>query len=572
MLLAACKQPGTVDAAPNLGPHLSASASPAWKPTPVGTGGEEGAVAKAISPTASAAPMADPTWLGAAEFSSKKTVDLVIEGGTVIDGTGAKGSVADVVVDHGIIVHIGKLGNVSAKRRIDAKGLFVAPGFIDLHAHGSPTGPNRNALAMGVTTICLGQDGRSTEELTLRDLVGRLGKKKLAVNVVPFVGHGTVRAKEGVNLSRTPSPSQLKKMQARVARELADGAFGLTTGLEYQPGSHAPKEELIALALPVATADGIVMSHLRSEDDDTIDSALDELLAQGKDGGARVHVSHVKIVYGKGIARAEKLLDRLEDARKSGVRVTADIYPYEASYTTIGIVFPEFAKPPHRYAEVRRIRHAELATFLRERVTKRGGPAATLFGTEPYRGKTLDDLAKEAAVPFEEVLMRIGPNGASAAYFVMDPELQARLLVDPNVMIGTDGAETSQHPRGHGTFAKVLRQFVVETARLTLEEAVRKMSGAAAKTLQLDEQKRGLLLPEFAADLLVFDPKEVRDEASYVKPHALAKGMRWVFVNGEAAVIEGKLSHARGGSLLLHRPKVQGPGEPPRARGRTDGG
>ena len=553
-LVPACHRGPATEALATSALLVSASSAPAWGPAPQASVVAPAATAAtAPAATATATLGAEPSWLGDAAFSWKNTVDVVITGGTVVDGTGAKGAVADVVIDDGRILHVGKVGEVRATRRIDATGLVVTPGFIDLHAHGSPTGRNPNALAMGVTTICVGQDGRSTDEAPTRNLTARIGKKKLAVNVVPFVGHGTVRAKEGVNLTRTPSTAQLEKMQKRVARELADGAFGLTTGLEYQPGSHAPREELVALAKSVAAADGLVMSHLRSEDDDAIDAALDELLAQGKEGGARVHVSHVKIVYGKGAERAEKLLAHLEEARRDGVRVTADIYPYEASYTTIGIVFPDFAKPPHNYASVRKNQRTELATFLKERVMKRGGPEATLFGTEPYRGKTLADLAKESGTSFEDVLMRIGPNGASAAYFVIDPDTQARLLVDPHVMFGTDGSETSHHPRGHGTFARVLRQFVVETPRLSLEEAVRKMSGAAAKVLRLDEQKRGVLAAGFAADVLIFDPKEIRDEATYVKPHARAKGMRWVFVNGEAAMADGKLGSARGGKLLLRR-------------------
>jgi N-acyl-D-aspartate/D-glutamate deacylase len=470
----------------------------------------------------------------------------------VIDGSGAAAAVADVLVDAGRIVHVGKIdASVRAKKRIDAKGLVVAPGFIDTHAHGDPAGANRNFLAMGVTTICVGQDGKSASGDRLHQLVRQLAKKKLAVNVVPFVGHGTARELEGVGLEAKPSQKQIDRLARFVERELADGAFGLTTGLEYRPGALAPSEELVALAKPVAAADGVIMSHLRSEDDDKIDEALDELVAQGEKGGARIHVSHVKVVYGKGIDRAEKLLGKLAEVRARGVSVTADIYPYEASYTTIGIVFPDFAKPPHDYKSVERAKKAELAAFLRERVAKRGGAEATLFGTNPYRGKTLAQAAKEAGKPFEEVLMRIGPNGASAAYFVMDPALQARLLVDPHVMIGTDGSSTSQHPRGYGTFAKVIRQFVVEEKRLTLEEAVRKMTGLPANTLRLDKQQRGLIAAGWAADLLVFDPREVRDHASYTDPHAISEGMRWVLVNGVAAIAERKPEKARGGKLLL---------------------
>jgi N-acyl-D-aspartate/D-glutamate deacylase len=531
----------------------AASSSLARASLPQATTSPSG-VASTTSVASSAASPPAPTFASAAAFTSHETVELVIFGGTVIDGTGSAATLADVVIDSGHIVAVGQVDpSLKAKRRIDATGLVVTPGFIDTHAHGDPAGANKNFLAQGVTTICLGQDGKSAQGERIAQLVRALGKKRLAVNVVPFVGHGTVRELEGVGLTDKPSEKQLAKMARAVERDLAAGAFGLTTGLEYRPGALAPLAELVALAKPVAAADGVIMSHLRSEDDDTIASALDELIAQGEQAGARVHVSHLKVVYGKGVERAEELLAELQRARDRGVRITADAYPYEASYTTIGIVFPEFAKPPRNYERVLRDKRKELASFLRERVTKRGGPSATLFGTNPYRGKTLAQVAEAAGKPFEEVLMSIGPNGASAAYFVMDPALQARLLLDPNVMIGSDGSSSGQHPRGYGTFAKVMRQLVVEDKRLSLEEAIRKMTGLPAATLRLDQQQRGLIAPGWAADVLLFDPRQIRDNASYTAPHALAEGMRWVLVNGVAAIADGKRTRDRSGRLLLRK-------------------
>ncbi len=314
----------------------------------------------APSPSASAtvsgaAASSAPAWASEPPFTSSKTFDLLIAGGTVIDGSGAAGVVADVLIDDGRIVHVGAIdGAVKAQKRIDAAGLVVTPGFIDTHAHGDPAGSNRNSLAQGVTTLCVGQDGKSASGDRVRELAHHLAKKKLAVNIVPFAGHGSARELEGVGLAAKPSEKQIEKMARFVERELEAGAFGLTTGLEYRPGALAPSEELIALAKPVAAADGVIMSHMRSEDDDAIDAALDELIAQGEKGGARVHVSHIKVVYGKGVERAEKLLAHLQAARDRGVRITADIYPYEASYTTIGIVFPDFAKPPHDYRRIQK--------------------------------------------------------------------------------------------------------------------------------------------------------------------------------------------------------------------------
>jgi N-acyl-D-amino-acid deacylase len=381
-----------------------------------------------------------------------------------------------------------------------------------------------------------------------------VGKKRLALNVLPFVGHATVRGLAKVSVKKDPDDEALERMARLVDRELEDGAWGLTTGLEYVPGSLAKERELAAIARPVGERDGVIMSHLRSEDDDRIDEAVDELIAQGRGGGARVHLAHVKVVYGKGVERADALLAKLNAARKDGVSITADIYPYSASYTTIGIVFPDFALPPNDYVRVKRDKREELAGYLRDKVKRRNGPEATLFGTGPWRGKTLARAAKEAGKPFEDLLIDdIGPGGASAAYFVMDEALQGRLLLDRWVMIGTDGSAAGRHPRGHGSFAKVIREQVVEKKALTLVEAVRKMTGLPAETLRLDRSKRGLVRAGWAADVLVFDPAAVEDRATFEEPHELAKGMEWVLVNGVPAVERGERTQRRGGRVLLKR-------------------
>lgn len=494
----------------------------------------------------------------AQETSSSETADtlpydLLIRNGTVIDGTGAPGRQAEVLIRGDRIARIGAFdqAEVSAKRVIDATGLVVTPGFINTHAHGDPlkTPDFESSLAMGVTTICLGQDGESPYDLAA--WMKKVDSAQLGLNIATFVGHGTVRNLTGVGLQRDPTARQIEAMQQLVREALEQGCLGLTTGVEYQPGSFADLDELIALAEPVARAGGLVMSHMRSEDDDTIDAALAELLAQGRGSGCPVHVSHIKIGYGHGAARAERLLAQMQAARANGLRVTADIYPYLASYTGIGIIFPEWAKPPHDYAEVVRTRRAELADYLRRRVNKRNGPQATLFGTKPWTGKMLAQVAAELDKPFEDVLIDdIGLGGADAAYFVMDAALQERLLVDPHVMICSDGGPTSRHPRGHGAFARVIRKYVVEGKLLTLEEAVRKMTGFAAETIGLDRLSRGRLAKGYAADLLVFDPEQVRDHATYENPHRMATGFDWVIVNGQIARERGKATDVRAGRLL----------------------
>jgi N-acyl-D-amino-acid deacylase len=525
---------------------------PAPRPAP-GASASDVAAAPTTSPGDAASDAADA---GAAEtaapFHSAAKIDVWIRGGSIVDGTGQAARRADVVVDKGVIAHVGAVaGDLQAARVIDAAGMVVTPGFIDAHSHGDALGDNRNFLAMGVTTLCVGQDGRSASDERVADWARRVQAGRPTINVAPFVGHATVRVRAGVGMAADPRPEQVQAMSRLVAEAMGDGAFGLTTGLEYQPGRSAKVSELVELARPVAQRGGVIMSHLRSEDDDAIDGALDELLAQGR-AGARVHVAHVKVVYGHGVARAERLLKRLADARAAGVTVTADIYPYTASYTGIDIVFPDWAKPPHDFRSVVSKRRRDLEEHLRKRIAQRNGPEATLFGSEPWTGRTLAQVAKQLGKPFEDVLIDdVGPSGASAAYFVMDQALQDRLAADPHVMIGSDGSGGSRHPRGHGTFARVLRELHVEKKLLSLEEAIRKMSGLTAATIGLDRSRRGLLRAGWAADVLVFDPARVRDTATYESPNRLAEGVDWVLINGEVVRERGAFTRARPGRVLL---------------------
>jgi N-acyl-D-amino-acid deacylase len=483
--------------------------------------------------------------------------DILIAGGTVIDGTGRAPYRADILIRGNLIVHIGEvdIAHIEVREIVDAAGMTVAPGFIDAHAHGDPlTTPDFiNFLSMGVTTITLGQDGSSPETEDIAEWMDRVDETVPGVNVVMLVGHGTVRNLAGVDYRIETDEQDLARMAGIVERAMEAGCFGLSTGLEYEPGSLAGIDELAAIAEPVGRHGGLVMSHMRSEDEDKIEEALEELLTQGLRARCPVHVSHIKITYGKEVSRAANLLARMEAVRREGLRITADIYPYTASYTGIGIVFPDWAKPPHDYEQVVSTRRDELAAFLRNRIAQRNGPEATLFGTEPWVGMTLAEVAEQLGKPFEEVLIDdIGLRGASAAYFVMSDAVQERLLRDPHVMISSDGSPTMRHPRGYGTFARVLRKYVRERELLSLEEAVHKMTGLTAQTLGLDatEQPRGLIRKNFVADIVVFDPVLVVDRATYEEPHLLAEGFDHVIVNGIPAISNGELTGRRAGEVI----------------------
>lgn len=482
------------------------------------------------------------------------TIDLLIENGQVIDGQGGEPFMADIVIVDDEIVFIGDAAFSAADREeridrsIDANGRVVAPGFIDLHSHGDPlaTPALENFLAMGVTTITLGQDGSSPDVADLGTWLGEVGENGIGTNLAMFVGHGTLRDQAGIGRTAVPDREDLGRMLAMLDETL-DVTFGMSTGLEYNPGLNAEREELEALAIVVGEHDRMIMSHMRNEDDDQIEASIAELLEQGRH--ARVHIAHLKSVYGKGSERAEEILAILDSARDSGIEITAEMYPYNASYTGIAIVFPVWAKTREQFDVAKVERREELEEYLRNRVNRRNGPEATLLGTDPYTGKTLAELAHETETPFEDVLIdEIGPDGASGAYFVMNDELQSRLLRDANVGVCSDGSPTGFHPRGHGTFARIIERFVVGEAVLTLPAAVAKMTSFAADVLGIAD--RGRLVEGMKADIIIFDPARVHETASYPDPLQFAEGFDVVIVNGRVAREDGTLTEVTHGRVL----------------------
>ncbi len=481
-------------------------------------------------------------------------IDLVILNGQVLDGLGSEAIRADVVIVDDSIVFIGESGfsaremRTRITRTIDAGGRVISPGFIDLHSHGNPleTPDFENFLAMGVTTITLGQDGDSPEVNDLNDWLQAVAEQGLAPNLAMFVGHGTLRNISGIGRDANPDKQALDKMLATL-NDTLEYTFGLSSGLEYNPGLHAPARELDAIAQVVGNKDRLIMSHVRSEDDDKLDASIAEIIAQGEH--ARVHIAHLKSVYGKGSERGREILQIIEDARTQGVRISADTYPYNASYTGIGIVFPIWAKAEEQFQIAKKTRRAELETFLVNKVTRRNGPDATLLGTAPFTGKTLADIAHELEMPFENVLIdKIGPQGASGAYFVMNDQLQSTIIADPNISICSDGSPTGFHPRGHGTFAKIIEHYVNERKIMSLPEAVRKMTSLPAKTLQIAD--RGVLRAGMKADLIIFDPSKVSEKATYPDPFQFAEGFDLVVVNGKVARENGTMAERKAGVVL----------------------
>jgi len=487
-------------------------------------------------------------------LSGHASIDLLIENGRVLDGVGGDERSADVVVVDDVIVFIGDAEFSEedlaqrVARRIDADGRVVSPGFIDLHAHGDPleTPEMESFLAMGVTTIALGQDGSSPDVADLSGWLDEVAETGIGTNLAMFVGHGTLRERSGIGRKAEPEPEELERMLTMLDEALAY-TFGMTTGLEYNPGLNAQRDELEALARVVGENDRLIMSHMRNEDDEQLEASIAELLNQGE--FAQVHISHLKSVYGRGVERADEILKILEDAQAAGIEVTAEMYPYNASYTGIGILFPVWAKTEEQFNVARAERRDELAEYLRNRVELRNGPEATLLGTDPWTGKTLAELAHEMEMPFEDVLIDvIGPQGASGAYFVMNDELQSHLLRHPLVGVCSDGSPTGFHPRGHGTFARIIERFVVGEGALTLPQAVQKMTSFAADVLGIDD--RGRLAVGMKADIIVFDPLKVHENASYPDPLRLAEGFDYVIVNGKVARDRSTMSGDLHGAVL----------------------
>lgn len=475
----------------------------------------------------------------------------------LVEGTGAPPRLADVLVTGDRIVRITsptERMRVAGAQVIAGEGRVLAPGFIDTHTHGDPLKESYDGfLAMGVTTITLGVDGggpRIKGDLDLHGWMRAADRAPLDINVGTLASHGTLRRAAKIPDSvRRPDPAAMARLEAQLDAELRAGAFGLSFGLEYVPGIYSEAAELAALGRVVARHGGVAMSHMRSENDGEIEASIDELIASA--GPARPHISHLKVVFGKGEARARALLGFLAAKRRAGIDLTADAYPYTAGYTGIAILFPQWALPPTDYASVLATRGQELRDYLEKRMIRRGGPEKLLLGTGRHAGKTVAQAAQEAGLAFPDFLVKLGPDGGSGAHFTMDQALQDVLLLDPLVAISTDGGPTMRHPRSTGTYAKWIEDYVVKGKRLPIEEAVRKATSLPARILRIPD--RGSIRPGGKADLILFDPAKVRARSTYLDAFARAEGFDLVMVNGRPAFENGQRI-GRHGRLLRATP------------------
>lgn len=483
--------------------------------------------------------------------------EVAILGGLIVDGSGAAPFPGDIALSDGKIVEISAPNKLTraAAVKIDARGKYVAPGLIDAHAHGDPLDVDfENASAMGVTTVVLGQDGANPGGVSIRSSAGTsslaawveaVNREGESVNVAFLVGHGSVRTEAGA--VRSPARGEvLHRMGSLVAQAMDAGALGVSQGLEYDPGIYADAIELAALAQAVGAHDGVIHSHVRTENTGEVASAIDELVAQGE--FANVHISHLKIVMGNDPVEARAIVTRLGDLGR--FKLTADVYPYLAGSTGVALLFPNWAKTESQFHAAMPARRDELVRHLRGRVESRNGPAATLFTSGPYAGSTLAEAAEANGVHYADFLIdKVGPEGAQAAYFVMDQRVQDVFVRHPQVAIASDGYPHMRHPRSYGTFTRVLEQYVRQEKSLGLPEAIRKMSRLPAEQLGLRD--RGLLLEGRPADLIVFDLDDVKEAATWENPTQLAQGMSHVFVNGVPVIRDGMMTNRLPGKVLV---------------------
>jgi N-acyl-D-amino-acid deacylase len=527
--------------------------------------------------------------------------DILIKNGLVIDGSGTAGIRADVAIEAGRVADIGRLSAAEAATVIDATGLVVAPGFIDMHSHADfslPVCPTADSLVhQGITTAVVGQCGYSpvplleeTRAHLIRHMdasMGRSGERLpwekwasfktyledlsrigTSLNIVPLVGQGTVRAGV-VGFGPGPAtPEQRAKMTAVVAQAMDDGAFGLSTGLIYPPGSFTQTDEIAAVAKPVGDRGGIYFSHIRGEAD-TLLAAIIEAIRIGKESGAAVQISHFKVAGRKNWDTVERALALIDKARAEGLNVTADLYPYLAGSTGLSALLPQWAHEGGKEAVANRL--ADPA--VREKMTlsmKSEGFAKdmewnqVLIGFAPgkpdYEGHYVAELAKaQGKSPYDwlyDALLETGLR-ATMITFMMSEQNRLRELRHPAMMIGTDGmgyalsgsmSEGLPHPRNYGTFPRILGHYVREEKVLSLEEAVWKMTGFPAQKLGLRD--RGLVIKGQWADLTIFDPNRVADKATYVSPHHYPEGIPHVLVRGVFVVRDGVHTGARPAGVL----------------------
>jgi N-acyl-D-amino-acid deacylase len=501
--------------------------------------------------------------------------DVLIVGGMVVDGTGAPARRADVAIRGERIAAVApSLPRASATRVIDATGLVVSPGFLDLHAHLEPLLQlplMESALRQGVTFALGGPDGGSP--LPLAPYLDSVRTARPGINVGYLVGHNDVRRAVLGMEARAPSAGELDRMRGLVADAMEQGAFGLSTGLLYLPGTYSTVDEVVALSQVAADSGGIYTSHLRQEGLGLLDGVA-EALEIGRRARIPVVLTHHKAVGQQMWGKSVETLAMVDSARKAGTDVLMDQYPYTATHTGIGVLVPSWAMAGgneafRRRLDDRALRDSIVQGIIFNLLNDRGGGdlARVQFSRVSWdrtlEGRTLRDWAERRHMPLtpasgaELVIEAMLKGGANAIYHVLDEGDVRRIMASPFTMIASDGrlsrpGDGHPHPRAYGTFPRVLGEYVRGQQVLTLEQAVHKMTGMPAARLGLAD--RGVLREGAVADVVVFDARTVKDQATFTEPHQYPLGIGTVLVNGAVAVEGGKPTGVRAGRVVTRRP------------------
>jgi N-acyl-D-amino-acid deacylase len=498
------------------------------------------------------------------------TYDLILAGGSVVDGSGQEPFAADVGVRGGRIAAVGDLASAPAAERIDVSGLVVAPGFIDMHSHAELEEDygrdGRPFLAQGITTVVMGVDGGGTWEVGAR--LSHWTRDGLGVNALAFVGHGAIRREVLGMADRAPEPDELDRMKAMVRQGMEEGALGLSTGLFYTPGYYASTEEVIELAQVAAGWDGAIYDTHDRDLGATYqgigyDASVAEGIRIGEESGLRVIFSHFNPQGAPNYGRAEVGARMIEEARERGVEVWAAQHPYTATQSNLmAYALPRWATAGGAPEIRRRFAHPDTLEILRRQITEslamRGGPEKILFGDPDPRlnGKTLAEVAAEWGATVPAAVRRILEENGNASVMnleLYDPANTRYLASQPWMMTCTDGRTPAEgqrvvHPRVYGAFPKKLRDFALDDDLLSLPFVIRSFSGLAADFLRLGD--RGYVRDGMRADLTVLDLEQYRDLATYMEPHQYARGAVHVLVNGVFAVRAGEFTGAMAGQAL----------------------
>ena len=505
-----------------------------------------------------------------AATAQSQDCDILITNGKIIDGTGNSWYYGNIAVKDGKIIKIGRDVNLSAKKNIDAKGLIIAPGFIDVHTHlegDEAKDPMAQSFIYdGVTTCITGNCGSS--ETDIKKYLTWIDSLKLSINVATLIGHNDVRKSVMGRANRDATPDEMKRMDNIVDKAMRDGAVGLSTGLIYIPGTYTKTLEIVELAKIAAKYNGVYASHMRDEGD-SVTQAIEEALTIGREAKLPVQISHFKLSGQHNWGRSKETVPMIEAARKEGIEVTIDQYPYTASSTSISTLIPDEILADGQDSIKARLQRPDVKKYvtnymiarLKKRKLKHFSYAvvANYSPDTTYNGKSIEQInllkgrkhkVKEEALTIIDIMMG---GGASAVFHGMGDEDVKRIMQYPFNMFASDASirvlgAGMPHPRGYGTNARVLAKYVREEKVLSLEEAIRRMTSLPAQKFQLKD--RGLLKEGYTADIVIFDEKEVKDVSTFEKPHAYSKGFHYVLVNGVVTVDNEKHLGIRAGKAL----------------------